>query len=349
MNIYIVTPLDNANLAQLIHMGSNVSYIRTCNIMDQDRATLSNSVCNLIAQRLINDPKASVIFAIIDSQIPNSKFSAGTLMSDTLNKLKSSYRLDTSNIVQLDWIAKDYNSDLLNQITKINKENAPTSNTLITSEAVDTEHAASASFSVSAKGMGAQPVFNQSLPSSSESEGMEQVNKYSYLFGLDGLAICTQDISTDSCFISNYVDIESDAEYITLSCSYMLPESAAIEFFIIDGTNTVPILAEQQKSIQKEKLFTGSLPLFPVDGSGETTVYKDNYITNLSLADVAGKNDAVYTVSYVPTGTWKYTPRNSRVKIKAIMRLYDPSSDAPIIRSISIKQWGGDALWQANI
>jgi hypothetical protein len=349
VNIYVVTPLDNINLTALYQMGPNVSCISTYGKMEQDITTLSNTISNMVAQRLVDDPKATVIFAVVDYQIPNSKFSAQSLYSDVLAKLAGTYRLPTANVVQLEWAARDYNSDLLNQITKINKANAPGDNTLITSQAVDTEHAGTASFSVSVADIGTQPAFGQTLPSGGEEAYMGKANKYSYLFGLDGLNIRAQDMASDACFISDYIDVQSDISHITLSCSYLLSENASVEFFIIDGVNTVPILAEEQDAVQKEKLFMGSLTVFPVSASSQAIVYKDNYATSFALNDIAGKSDALYTVSYVPTSGWQYKPKSDKIKIKAILRTYDKKVDAPVIKNISIKQWGGDALWQAII
>lgn len=134
-----------------------------------------------------------------------------------------------------------------------------------------------------------------------------------------------------------------------LSCDYSLSEYSSIEFFIIDGSETIPILEENQKLIQKERLFQGILPIFPVDTAEPVEVFKDNALTSIKITDAISKTDGLYTVTYTPTEGWKYRPKSDKIKVKIIMRLYDKYSEAPTVSKVNIKQFGGDNLWQDSI
>lgn len=170
---------------------------------------------------------------------------------------------------------------------------------------------------------------------------------YYYLFGIDDIKIQLVEEKDKGVFISKNIKIEELKENQNLTFSSVF--NGNIEFSLIDGSNEIPLLPEEQEIITDEVIFYNTPTRFTVDITKEVIIKKDGNKTNLSLQE-ALKIDSpenIYTVSYTPI----YTPityiNNSEIKIKAILRnLKDFNKD--IIYKMQLKKNGGGKLWTEN-
>ena len=168
-----------------------------------------------------------------------------------------------------------------------------------------------------------------------------------YLFGIDNLEIQHVNVEKESCFISKEIKIDSlqNNEYLTIDVSDSI-ERGSIEYYIIDGTDVIPILPEHIKQVVDEKIFY-KMPLrFNYDASKPIVVKKNGNITKLTLQEAINKNekDSVYTVSYTPIAIPLNTLLNKQIKVKVIIRRYEDNIYS-FIKSINIKKYGGGKLW----
>lgn len=176
------------------------------------------------------------------------------------------------------------------------------------------------------------------------------VNKdryYYYLFGIDNLSIEYVNINKESCFYSKDITIDSlkDNEYITIDTEESV-ENGSIEYYIMDGTELIPILPEGQSKIIDERIFYKMSTRFTIDATKDIVIKKNGDIVNITLQEAINKNeeDAIYTVSYTPVTSNINSLANKQIKIKAIIRNYDDNY-ITFIKSIDIKKYGGGKAW----
>ena len=185
-----------------------------------------------------------------------------------------------------------------------------------------------------------------------ETIDMNSSKYYYYLFGLDKISVQYAEPDSKSCFVSKEIKIESlqENEYLALQADYSC-ENGNIEFYIIDGTNEIPILPEGETSVIEEQVFYKVATRFTVDDISSIKMYKDSIPSKTSLNEAINNSEEGYTVSYTPkSATAISSTLNNTIKVKAIMRCYDKNY-IPFIKSIQIKKYGGDTLWtdQAQI
>lgn len=175
------------------------------------------------------------------------------------------------------------------------------------------------------------------------------VNKtiyYYYLFGLDKISVQFVEPASKSCFISKDIKIESlkENEYLALQSEYSC-EKGNIEFYIIDGTNEIPVLPEGETTVVEEQVFYKVATRFTVDDISSIKMYKDSIPSKISLNEAVNNTEEGYTVTYTPKSATSITEvLNDTIKVKAIIRNYD-NNYIPYIKSIQIKKYGGDTLW----
>ena len=170
---------------------------------------------------------------------------------------------------------------------------------------------------------------------------------YSYMFGIDEISIKKIEQNQDSCFVSQAINVGelSEKEFIQLHAESVLDENATIEYSILDGNMEIPILPYGEKIIKNEKLFA-ALPLrFNQDYSTETIIKKDGLTTDISLDDAKNQVLSRFSVDYFPAKKYNYTPINSSIKIKAVMRSYNKGINNSYLKSIKIRKYGGEVPW----
>lgn len=186
----------------------------------------------------------------------------------------------------------------------------------------------------------------------SEEVDVNNTKFYYYLFGLDKISIQYVEPDMKSCFISKEIKIESlkENEYLALEADYSC-EKGNIEFYIIDGTNEIPILPEGETTVIEEQVFYKVSTRFTVDDITSIKMYKNSVPSKTSLNEAINNTEEGYTVTYTPKSATSITSTlNDTIKVKAIIRCYDKNY-IPFIKSIRIKKYGGDTLWidQAQI
>lgn len=170
---------------------------------------------------------------------------------------------------------------------------------------------------------------------------------YNYLFGIDSIKVSYNTLSNIGCFVSNSINIGdiSQKHNIELTASDYMPEYTSIEYYIIDGNNTIPILNNNINYIEHELLFPNLSTRFSIKDN-VYTIYKNFESTNLKLNDIDFTNKNIkYTISYEPIKE-EYIPENSNIKVKVILRQYRDDCGAPYINSITLSKIGAGQLWQ---
>lgn len=167
---------------------------------------------------------------------------------------------------------------------------------------------------------------------------------YNYMFGIDSIAIKYIEQEQDSCFISQQININelADGEYIQLHVDEVLDEDTTIEYSILDGDVEIPALPFGSKIIKNEKIFN-ALPLrFNQDYSLAMTIKKDGITTDISLDDAKTQLLSRFSVDYFPEENYNYTPINSSIRIKAVIRSYKNTTNNSYLKAIKIRKYGGD-------
>ena len=167
---------------------------------------------------------------------------------------------------------------------------------------------------------------------------------YNYMFGIDSIAIKYIEQEQDSCFISQQININelADKEYIQLHVDEVLDEDTTIEYSILDGDVEIPALPFGSKIIKNERIFN-ALPLrFNQDYSLAMTIKKDGITTDISLDDAKTQLLSRFSVDYFPEENYNYTPINSSIRIKAVIRSYKNTTNNSYLKAIKIRKYGGD-------
>ncbi|MGG2085324.1 hypothetical protein [Lysinibacillus pakistanensis] len=193
------------------------------------------------------------------------------------------------------------------------------------------------------------PVYESfTVPRPTFNSDLQRAHKFVYFLGLDKLEAKSV-VQERSCIrILKDIDVTS-AEWIELDTDDYIPEKASIEYYIIDGEKEVPILPNNRKEMKNEKLFPNISTLFEVK-EDNYVIKRDGEIMSSKLNEVKNNRDATYSITYSVDNQNRYKPTNNEVKIKVILRTYDDISDAPFIKNIDVKIFGGEGtLWQENI
>jgi hypothetical protein len=168
---------------------------------------------------------------------------------------------------------------------------------------------------------------------------------YYYLFGVDSLSAEFVSKYDNSGFISKeiYIGSLNSNEHLTIYADDVF-ERGSIEYSLINGTEVIPILPENQTKVLDERIFYKSPTRFTVDNTQDIIIKKDGEIINISLYQAINSNDGIYTVSYTPVLNTISSLINESVKVKVIIRTYDV--DHPCyVSNIKIKKYGGNELW----
>lgn len=170
---------------------------------------------------------------------------------------------------------------------------------------------------------------------------------YYYLFGIDNLSFEYVLKEDQSCFYSKEINIGklSDNEYLSIDTIDSI-ERGNIEYYIVDGTNLIPILPEKVSTIIDEKIFYKVNTRFPYDTKFPIKIKCNGNEVDLTIQEAMNKNevDSVYTASYTPIANNIKDLKHSSIKIKAIIRTYDKNFNS-FIHNINIKKYGGGKLW----
>jgi hypothetical protein len=182
----------------------------------------------------------------------------------------------------------------------------------------------------------------------SESSDIVTINKYTYRFGLDYFTLHDVERYNESCFVSGEIQVGKmkDTEYLNINSDFISADSTDVEFYIIDGNQEIPILPLSKNEIKNEKIFTG-LPLRFNTDDNNFVIRKNGYVINMDLKDALNQVSGEYSVDYIPNKEhcYSYTPINTSVKIKAVLRRYNDFAEMPYIKSIKIRKFGGAAPW----
>ena len=182
----------------------------------------------------------------------------------------------------------------------------------------------------------------------SESSDIVTINKYTYRFGLDYFTLHNVERYNESCFMSEEIQVGKmkDTEYLNINSDFISADSTDVEFYIVDGNQEIPILPLSKDKIENEKIFTG-LPLRFNTDDNEFVVRKNGYVINMDLEDAKNQISGDYSVDYTPNKEYcySYTPINTSIKVKAVLRRYNDFAEMPYIKSIKIRKFGGAAPW----
>ena len=172
-------------------------------------------------------------------------------------------------------------------------------------------------------------------------------------FGLDKLKVNRINQFEDGYFISDPINIGSfnEGEYIQLDVDDCSQEACCIEYSILDGDVEKYIMPINSTFIDNEKIFPENDLRFTVDydiyGDGLKQIKKDGINVQISLDDAKLQYDGRYSADYLPVYEYyKYTPINSSIRIKAVMRTFGNIIPVvPYIKNINIRKYGGSTLW----
>ena len=187
-------------------------------------------------------------------------------------------------------------------------------------------------------------IYNQNI---SSSQATVEKTMYTYMFGIDSISIKHVEQENESCFISQSINIGNveKNEYIQLHVKDVINENAGIEYYLLDGDIEIPLMPADTKIIKNEKLFP-TLPIrFSIPHDSEITIKKNGILTDISLDDAKEQILSKFSVDYIPDLKYNYTPINSNLRVKAIIRKYTNQIDNSYIDSIKIRKYGGEALW----
>ena len=174
---------------------------------------------------------------------------------------------------------------------------------------------------------------------------------FTYMFGIDSIEIKKVEQHSESAFISELIDIGTlkEDEYIQLNIEQFNDENCSVEYSILDGDVDVPIIPIGTKHIENEKIFM-TLPLrFTQDESLYAVIKRNGVVVDISLEYAKNQNDGIYSIDYTPSLNYNYTPINSTIRVKAVIRRFGPVQTNPYISSIKVRKYGGDLLWMETL
>lgn len=187
--------------------------------------------------------------------------------------------------------------------------------------------------------------FNEPMPTF-KSE-LKKLNKFTYYFGIDDIQLRHVSLNPTCCFISRSIELGelSQDDYIELDARYSIDAYSSVEFYIIDGTNEIPIVPIKDKLIQNEKVFNGYPTRFKVDKTKPVIVKREGVTTNVTLEDALANNQN-YVITYTPDGGYQYKPFHNAIKVKIIIRNERLENYAPcVMNGIKIRKYAKGGLW----
>ena len=187
-------------------------------------------------------------------------------------------------------------------------------------------------------------IYNNNIDTS---KNIVEKTMYSYIFGINSIDIKYVEQEKDSCFVSQSINIGNltQNEYIQLHVKDNVNDSSCIEYYLLDGDIEVPLAPAGTTIIKNEKLFS-SLPLrFESIKDTDIAIKKDGLLTNISLDDAKNQILSRFSVDYKSAFKYNYTPINSNIRVKVIIRKYTNQIDTSYVDLIKIRKYGGEALW----
>ena len=85
------------------------------------------------------------------------------------------------------------------------------------------------------------------------------------------------------------------------------------------------------------------------DESLYAVIKRNGVVVDISLEDAKNQNDGIYSIDYTPSLNYNYTPINSTIRVKAVIRRFGPVQTNPYISSIKVRKYGGDLLWMETL
>lgn len=163
-----------------------------------------------------------------------------------------------------------------------------------------------------------------------------KLTRYEYSIGLD-YSFSKANIAEAAAFLSEKINITPDIKTI-FKIKDKTSEYSSIEYYLVDGVNSYPILPYGTQKIKNEKIFVGVSTRFEIDENQEQIIKVNGETVNISIDEL--NQEDINTISYYPKDlTTEYYPVNKEVKIRAILRSYDKSKAAPEILSIIVEQY----------
>lgn len=151
---------------------------------------------------------------------------------------------------------------------------------------------------------------------------------YTAYFGLNELTVGYKKFVKTSGCISDSISVYAGIP-IKLKVNLISPEYTNVEFSIIDGYKETPITPYANSIVEHEKVFFNTKPRMD---SEEYTYYRN--FTKIDkftgYEEDIYDDDVLYTVSYRASYVYQeYTPTNSTVKLKTIVRIYKDGVISP--------------------
>lgn len=183
---------------------------------------------------------------------------------------------------------------------------------------------------------------------------------YKYAYCLDNVIIQQRAVAPCAGFLSKPVSV-SNTSYIEL----VVENVDGTEYYVIDGSEEVPILPKDTIQIIDEKLFFGMMPRFVIMNPDNITVKCNGIMTGINTqhdlelflmtktsenknGESSYKDDNIYTVSYQPSEeARRYFPKTNSIRIKVIQRnLFDKIPK--LIGNIKLLHYKVSQPWNLN-
>lgn len=198
-------------------------------------------------------------------------------------------------------------------------------------------------------------------PFPSFTSNIKEVSKYFYYFGIDEAIFSSVTYEKNSVFVSPIIDLGVlyDTDYLMLESTYTLGFNSSIEFYILDGTDQVPILPYDEEYVTNEQHFK-NLPLrFQRNTTKSYTIKQDNHVIEMKLEDLLANVSGLtyvnkysyinayspYTISYTPKDCWTYKPKSNQIQLKIVLRNYDSTGEMPSFKYVLIRKYSEEAPW----
>ena len=194
----------------------------------------------------------------------------------------------------------------------------------------------------------AKKVYNNYNPYLAQSDisGQNYQEKLECRFGFQQLSVSTRKSAAASAMLSEKIDT-SRTERITIDCEIIHPDIGAVEIYIIDHNDEIPILPNQEQHVERERLFFGEDTRFPINQKQEIVLYEDNKQITRDYLGLTARDfqKHIYTLSYTADGNYaEYKPIGDKIAIKIILRQY-AESPLFIIDNLIVHKYGETPVW----
>ena len=174
------------------------------------------------------------------------------------------------------------------------------------------------------------------LTTKTKIEEKAEITRYEYSIGLD-FSFGKAQVADNAIFLSDKITVEAEKQTV-LKAIDKTSETSSIEYYIVDGINTYPILPFNVEQVISEKIFPGIPLRFEADESKEQVIRINGEISNISLEELNATD--INTISYYPKENSSiFVPQNSEIQVKIILRTYDKTKAAPEVLNITIEQY----------